>query len=287
MNLQRLKYLKRVAVGTALASLCLATPISGAEASVPGLSFTETGCEGYSDSVARLYSAGLGREPDAGGFGFWMGQYKSGAHNLQSMSDFFVVSSEFDSKYGALDQTGFLNQIYLNVLNRPADTGGLVHWGGQMNAGMTRGRVLLSFVESPENVTRSGTSEPTLGLYNLGRQGPWTCIPTFVPQPVVDPAGPVIEQPVFVPEPVVATPDPVIEQPVFVPQPVATPPVVVPANPVVDQPFPPGNPGNSHNCSDFKTQSEAQAWFDHYFPRYGDVSKLDRDKDGRVCESLR
>ena len=52
------------------------------------------------------------------------------------------------------------------------------------------------------------------------------------------------------------------------------------------QPGKPGNPGNAVNCSDFRTQREAQAWFDKYYPYYGDVAGLDRDGDGRACETL-
>jgi len=48
----------------------------------------------------------------------------------------------------------------------------------------------------------------------------------------------------------------------------------------------PPNPGNTKNCSDFRTQPEAQAWFDIYFPHYGDVARLDGNNDGVVCTSL-
>jgi hypothetical protein len=48
----------------------------------------------------------------------------------------------------------------------------------------------------------------------------------------------------------------------------------------------PPNPGDSKNCSDFNTWAEAQAWFDLYFPFYGDIAKLDQDNDGIACESL-
>jgi len=48
----------------------------------------------------------------------------------------------------------------------------------------------------------------------------------------------------------------------------------------------PPNPGDSVNCGDFTTQALAQAWFDKYFPYYGDVAKLDADGDGVACESL-
>ena len=46
------------------------------------------------------------------------------------------------------------------------------------------------------------------------------------------------------------------------------------------------NPGNTKNCSDFSTYTEAKEWFDTYFPLYGDVAGLDNDSDGEPCESL-
>jgi Excalibur calcium-binding domain len=58
-----------------------------------------------------------------------------------------------------------------------------------------------------------------------------------------------------------------------------TPPVAPPVTP-------PGNPGDTKNCSDFATHAEAQAYFDTYFPFYGDVARLDADGNGIACESL-
>ena len=46
------------------------------------------------------------------------------------------------------------------------------------------------------------------------------------------------------------------------------------------------NPGDSRNCSDFSTYSEAKQWFDLYFSDFGDVARLDGDGDGEPCESL-
>lgn len=51
-------------------------------------------------------------------------------------------------------------------------------------------------------------------------------------------------------------------------------------------PTQPGNPGDIKNCTDFQYESQAQAWFDTYYPYYGDVAKLDGNNDGRACESL-
>ena len=45
--------------------------------------------------------------------------------------------------------------------------------------------------------------------------------------------------------------------------------------------------GNLYNCSDFKTQAQAQECYEHCMQVTGrDVHKMDGDEDGRVCESL-
>ena len=56
--------------------------------------------------------------------------------------------------------------------------------------------------------------------------------------------------------------------------------------PTTPPPTTPPNPGDSKNCSDFATYAEAKAWFDTYFPFYGDIAGLDADGDGIPCQSL-
>ncbi|MFA5360120.1 MAG: thermonuclease family protein [Patescibacteria group bacterium] len=43
---------------------------------------------------------------------------------------------------------------------------------------------------------------------------------------------------------------------------------------------------NKYNCTDFKTQAEAQALFECCGGAGHDIHRLDSDKDGKVCESL-
>ncbi|MCU1497692.1 MAG: hypothetical protein JWM47_1645 [Acidimicrobiales bacterium] len=59
-----------------------------------------------------------------------------------------------------------------------------------------------------------------------------------------------------------------------------------PPPPPPTSPTKPANPGDTKNCSDFATYSQAKAWFDHYYPYYGDVAKLDQDNDRIPCETL-
>nr|WP_325210951.1 excalibur calcium-binding domain-containing protein [Salinibacterium sp.] len=51
-------------------------------------------------------------------------------------------------------------------------------------------------------------------------------------------------------------------------------------------PTTPGNPGDVRNCTDFNTWAEANAWFQTYYPLYGDVARLDQNNDGIPCETL-
>jgi len=46
------------------------------------------------------------------------------------------------------------------------------------------------------------------------------------------------------------------------------------------------HPGDTKNCTDFATWTEAQAWFDLYYPTEGDIAKLDQDGDLIACEGL-
>lgn len=70
------------------------------------------------------------------------------------------------------------------------------------------------------------------------------------------------------------------------PPPPTTTTTTAPPTTTTTTPSVPANPGDTRNCSDFATWSEAQAWFDTYYPHYGDVASLDGDGDRIACESL-
>jgi hypothetical protein len=100
-------------------------------------------------TVARLYWGTLTRAPDAGGLINWVNALNSGT-TFGTVANGFTGSTEFQNTYGSLNDTQFVQQLYLNVLNRPADPGGLANWVGALNAGSTRGDVTLGFTESDE-----------------------------------------------------------------------------------------------------------------------------------------
>ena len=60
--------------------------------------------------VFRLYETTLGREPDAAGFNFWIGQMNNGM-SLQTVEGHFVASPEFQAT-----NTGKLNDSHVTAL---------------------------------------------------------------------------------------------------------------------------------------------------------------------------
>ena len=70
----------------------------------------------------------------------------------------------------------------------------------------------------------------------------------------------------------------------IIPPPPATTTTTTPATSTTT-PGPP-NPGDVVNCDDFPTWAAAQAYFDLYYPLYGDVAGLDSDGDLIACATL-
>lgn len=106
--------------------------------------------QGTISPVARLYFAYFLRIPDYGGLNYWIGRLRGG-ESLEAISDQFAASPEFWQTYGALDNMQFVTRVYLNVLGRQPDAGGLAFWTNELASGArTRGQVMLGFSESAE-----------------------------------------------------------------------------------------------------------------------------------------
>ena len=104
-------------------------------------------------SALRLYRAALGRDPDPIGLGFWTGALDTGTATPVEAARSFVASPEFQARYGATDNAGFVDLLYRNVLGRAADAEGSAYWKGSLDAGaITRAEAVLGFSDSAELV---------------------------------------------------------------------------------------------------------------------------------------
>ena len=115
--------------------------------------------------VYRLYGATLGREPDAAGFQSWVSAVTGGAGDaitITAAAAGFVGSTEFQTKYGSLNNSAFTTLLYNNVLHRAPDATGLAAWVNALNAGMSRTDVVVGFSDSAEY---AANTTPALNAY--------------------------------------------------------------------------------------------------------------------------
>lgn len=107
--------------------------------------------DGVAGQVYRLYQAAFDRAPDLQGLGYWIDAADRGA-DLATVAQWFIDSPEFSSTYGELDHTAFVSQLYVNVLAREPDAGGLAFHVSLLERGDTSRNVTLrAFAESDEN----------------------------------------------------------------------------------------------------------------------------------------
>ena len=99
--------------------------------------------------VTRLYFAYFERIPDYGGLMFWMDALLSG-ESLDDMSQTFAESDEFLEIYGELEDAGFIDLVYENLLGRAPDEEGRDYWINSLAMGLPRGQLMIAFSESNE-----------------------------------------------------------------------------------------------------------------------------------------
>ncbi len=100
-------------------------------------------------TAARLYYATLDRAPDPGGLSNWTHILESGTP-LEQVVGGFTHSQEFQTRYGALDDSSFVDLLYANVLDRTPDPQGKTNWVNALSHGSSREQVVLGFSESVE-----------------------------------------------------------------------------------------------------------------------------------------
>lgn len=106
-------------------------------------------------SVYRLYKAAFDRTPDMEGLGYWIDAFDHGA-DLTGVASSFIASPEFAAMYGANStDTNFVTLLYNHVLHRDPDAEGNAYWLNALQQDVSRGSVLASFSESPENIAQT------------------------------------------------------------------------------------------------------------------------------------
>jgi len=115
--------------------------------------------------IIRLYFAYFNRLPDLDGLKYWINLMFFGS-DLNTISEQFATSSEFQNQYGQLDDEGFIQLVYQNIFGRAADSEGLNFWLSQLADGVvTRGQMMADFSESTEYKKMTENAGDIIVLY--------------------------------------------------------------------------------------------------------------------------
>ncbi|GAA6178149.1 DUF4214 domain-containing protein [Sulfitobacter pacificus] len=129
------------------------------------------------ERVALLYEAALNRDGniDLPGLNFYIGVTERDSLTDEFLAQDLMTSPEFTASFGdanTLSNAAFLEQIYLNVLDRASDAAGRQFYLDLLNAGtISKALALADIAVSPEN-TRESTSI-LMGLYE-NSSGEWS-----------------------------------------------------------------------------------------------------------------
>ena len=118
-------------------------------------------------AIVRLYISFFERRVDHTGLMYWLNRYETDM-SLIDIAEVFALGTEFQTRYGTLEDDAFIDLVYQNVLGRPADSDGRNYWIRQLTIyDVERGYVMAAFSDSRENQARHVNNViPTL-LYSL------------------------------------------------------------------------------------------------------------------------
>ena len=131
------------------------------------------------ERVALLYEAALDRngEIDLAGLNFYIEVTERDSLSNEFLAADLMNSPEFTAKFGdvnTLSNDAFLEQIYLNVLDRASDGAGKAFYLDLLDDGsITRALALADIATSPENT--QGSAEILMSLFE-GSSGEWRFI---------------------------------------------------------------------------------------------------------------
>jgi hypothetical protein len=118
--------------------------------------------EGNAGAIYRLYQAAFDRTPDVDGLGFWIKNLDARHVSLIDISERFMVSAEFEFKYGAPEDVpdqAFLTLLYKNILDRAPDQAGFDFWIAEQANGLSRAEMLKYFSEAPETISKAAVDD--------------------------------------------------------------------------------------------------------------------------------
>lgn len=114
-------------------------------------------------TMLQAYVAYYGRPADPGGLYYWAGRLAESGGNLDALIDAFGTSPEFVDRYGSLDNTALVTNLYQQIFGRAPDQAGLEYYASELTAGnKSLGAIALDIANGAQNEDKLTLDNRTL-----------------------------------------------------------------------------------------------------------------------------
>ncbi len=90
----------------------------------------------YSAAIQKLYVSYFARPADAGGLKFWESVAEAQNGNLAAISTAFSQSDEYKAVFSGKSHADIVDQVYVNLFGRHAESAGKAFWVGLLDRGV-------------------------------------------------------------------------------------------------------------------------------------------------------
>lgn len=102
-------------------------------------------------TLVRMYDTLFNRRPDQDGINYWIQANEAGMA-MSDIASAFVAAGEVQYLYSAMSNEQYIAMLYKTGLGRDGSTEEIAEWARQLDNGLSRGEVLLSFADSAEKI---------------------------------------------------------------------------------------------------------------------------------------
>jgi murein DD-endopeptidase MepM/ murein hydrolase activator NlpD len=135
----------------------------GLDAFIEGM-LDQTLHKSITEPLIRLYLGFFLRVPDYGGLDYWIRKVRAGTP-IATAASTFAAGSEFNRRYGSVDNAGFVKLVYNNLFGRNPDASGADYWKRRLDGGMKRGAFMVEQCESNEYRTKTLHQMRVISIY--------------------------------------------------------------------------------------------------------------------------
>jgi hypothetical protein len=105
----------------------------------------------FGNELAAMYEVALDRLPEREGFEFWITDLQRGAIGTADLATLFGRANEFLGRFSTMNNSDFVRELYLTVLDREPDPEGFAFWTGHLDRGsLVRADMVRGFSVSDE-----------------------------------------------------------------------------------------------------------------------------------------